>query len=100
MRSLHTATKSSPRLPQLEKAQPVCSNEDPTQPKINKINTFKKKKKRERLEKNTFKKKLKKGWAEDLDFHYFFAILTYLTFHMRNVIFIIRKMIFNLMNTL
>ena len=32
----HTARKSGPRLPQLEKA--LARNEDPTQPKINKIN--------------------------------------------------------------
>ena len=35
MRSLHSAMKSSPRSPQLEKA--THSNEAPTQPKINKI---------------------------------------------------------------
>ena len=36
MRSSHTATRSSPCSPQLEK-KPVHSNEDPTQPKINKL---------------------------------------------------------------
>ena len=36
MRSPRTATKSSPRSPQLEKAQ-ARSNEDPMQPKINKF---------------------------------------------------------------
>lgn len=54
---------------------------------------------KERLEKDTFKK-LERGWAENLDFHYFFAKLRYLTFRMRNIIFIIRKMLFNPMNTL
>ena len=42
MRSPRTTTKSGPCSPQLEKA--VRSNEDPTQPKINKV---KKKKKKE-----------------------------------------------------
>ena len=37
MRSPHTAMKSSPRSPQLEKKKPTHSNEDPTQPKKKKI---------------------------------------------------------------
>ena len=41
MRSPRTSPKSSPCLRQLEKAS--RSNKDPTQPKINKINKFKKK---------------------------------------------------------
>ena len=35
VRGPHTAMKSGPRLPQLEKA--LAQNEDPTQPKINKL---------------------------------------------------------------
>ena len=44
MRSTHTATKSSPRSLQLQKA--TCSNEDPMQPKINWLIKKKEKKKK------------------------------------------------------